>query len=981
MLKFYLPNEHSSSIIKICIGLIWYLCSCNNPFTNKAVDPAKVDCDLHILSTYFDSLNSTPFTADSSWLSFARKIQERNCKIPKDSIALAIAGVFHSKGNIKLYVNYNEARDYFFAALKLRKSFYNDSIHLDLIRLYSNIALSYSWEGNYIMALKYFDSTLVERNEFKVFPDIYNHTKIGECYRFFGDYSKALYHLDIAWTSINKYLAGEMEKDEVAWTKACLFIGDLINNIAYCYQDMNDYERAKMILSNGQAVIRKISLTQDSSFQFGNNFMTLANIYVKSSRQQTSENLKMSESNHALNYFETAKGYYSEINDTLNIQVCYRNMAACLFDQKQFEESIGVLTNALKINSLQQSIAVTESLMGIYTSLGACHTKLGELEKGLIYYSKAMSYVTQNNLDTTDLPSIGDLAKNFNTSLYLLGNLGRVHLLLADNNESHFKKSQAAYDSLAVLLNYVRGNLMSDQAKLSLAEQSRFWIPDAVKDMSRLYFMSGDNQFKLKALQMSEQGKSFALIEASRLRNSSNLLPEPLQKKQNELTQMQIKARNNPSVAEELERETITFLNEVKSQAPSYYNLKYKGSDIDLETIQGECIDSNQAILEYFVQDSALYLFAITRNKFILDTQYITKNELQTVVHQFQNNLNPVNSEGILDENKVQGFCAAASSLYDILIGRIKDSIQLPERLIIIPDAMLSNLSFDALINNREQRDMDIPAHVKSKHFLVQQHSISYCFSISMLREMQTQPERKTESRLKLFSPVFQKNSKILPFMVYQKEEIERIREMVSSAELESAGSKENFLKASRRNAYVHVSTHGFAAEDPDSSFIAFDQKANDPDSTQFLFLNELYHQSMNVELMTLTACETAVGQLSEGEGNLSFARGFAYAGVKSFITTLWKIQTNGASQIMPGFYENFFKRSQPKDIALTKSKRDYLIAGKAIYPDDWAGLILVGSTTPAQIKGSDPYFIIYILSALLIALLLWKFLSRRNLK
>lgn len=788
-------------------------------------------------------------------------------------------------------------------------------------------------------------------------------------------------HFDKAWATVNKYLNDEIEKDEVSWYKACLFIGDLINNMAYCYQDMEDYNRAKKFLLSGQSVIRKISPSQDSSFRLANNYMTLANIYIKSSRRHTSEDLKMSESNYALNYFETARKYYSEINDTLNIQVCYRNIAACLFDQRRFEESIGVLTNALNYNSLQPSIAQTESLMGIYTSLGACHTKLGELEKGLIYYSKAMSYVTQNNLDTIDLPSIGDLAKNFNTSLYLLGNLGRVHLLLADNNESHFKKSQAAYDSLAVLLNYVRGNLMSDQAKLSLAEQSRFWIPDAVKDMSRLYFMSGDNQFKLKALQMSEQGKSFALIEASRLRNSSNLLPEPLQKKQNDLTQMQIKSRNDPSVAEELERETITFLNEVKSQAPSYYNLKYKGSDIDLETIQDECIDSNQAILEYFVQDSALYLFAITRNKFILDTQCITKNELQTVVHQFQNNLNPVNSEGILDDYKVQGFCAAASSLYDILIGRIKDSIQLPERLIIIPDAMLSNLSFDALINNREQRDMDIPAHVKSKHFLVQQHSISYCFSISMLREMQTQPERKTESRLKLFSPVFQKNSKILPFMVYQKEEIERIREMVSSAELESAGSKENFLKASRRNAYVHVSTHGFAAEDPDSSFIAFDQKANDPDSTQFLFLNDLYHQSMNVELMTLTACETAVGQLSEGEGNLSFARGFAYAGVKSFITTLWKIQTNGASQIMPGFYENFFKLSQPKDIALTKSKRDYLSAGKAIYPDDWAGLILVGSTTPAQIKGSDPYFIIYILSALLIALLLWKFLSRRNLK
>lgn len=971
----------SPGLLNLIFGLIFVFCSCNKSEQSLSSSSKLIieKCDQQKLQQEFELLQTNENVPDSSWLNFSRKMANLDCRLNRDSMLLAIADVFHLKGNESVYIDYNNARDYFLAALMLRRTFYEDSLHLDLIRLYSNIALSYSWEGNYPLALKYFDSTLVEKPEFKVFPDIYNHTKIGECYRFSGDYLKALQHFNQAWATVNQYLNGELEKNEVAWYKACLFIGDLVNNIAYCYQDKKDYDQAIKVLSEGQIILRQISHPADSGMRLANNVMAMANIYLEYSRQLKSGEMKLAKSNQALTHYKLANRYYLELKDTQNMQACYRNAGACLFDQKRYMEAKQTFGQAIQLSSASPKIFSKENTIGILSNLGACYSKMDLQEKALSYFEMAIAKMKGEINEDPGLPTAFEMSKDFNTSLYLLGNLGRVHLLLAQNDKSHFKKSQAAYDSLAVLLNYVRGNLMSDQAKLSLAEQSRFWIPDAVKDMSRLYFMSGDNQFKLKALQMSEQGKSFALIEASRLKNASSLLSETLQKKQNELTQLQIKANTDPSLADELERETVHFLNDVKTQAPSYYNLKYKGSDIDLVTIQKECIDSNQAILEYFVQDSSLYLFAITKQSFILDTQLLAKSELQHLVYQFQSNLNPVNSEGILDQDKVQKFCSASAALYELLVGRIKDSIALPERLIIIPDAMLNNLSFDALLNMKDDKKQDIPAHVKAQNFLVQQHSISYCFSISMLQEMQTHTDRKTESRLKLFAPEFQKNSTLLPYMVYQDEEIKRISEQVSSAEMEPKGTKENFIIASQHHSYVHVSTHGFAANDPGSSFIAFEQKSATPDSSQFLFLNELYYHPMNVELMTLTACETAVGQLSEGEGNLSFARGFAYAGVKSFITTLWKIQTNGASQIMPGFYDKFFNEGLPKDLALTQSKRQYLNAGKAIYPDDWAGLILVGSTTPVQSSGSDPKLIIYALSCLLFALLLWKLISGRS--
>lgn len=127
----------------------------------------------------------------------------------------------------------------------------------------------------------------------------------------------------------------------------------------------------------------------------------------------------------------------------------------------------------------------------------------------------------------------------------------------------------------------------------------------------------------------------------------------------------------------------------------------------------------------------------------------------------------------------------------------------------------------------------------------------------------------------------------------------------------------------------------------------------------------------MRQELLTLTACETALGPLKEGEGNISLARGFAYAGVKAMITTLWKIQTNGASKIIPEFYKNYLVTGKSKDVALSESKRAYLKAGKAVYPDEWAGLILIGNAakyTPKQKMLS--YLWIFYGSTILIALI-----------
>jgi CHAT domain-containing protein len=161
----------------------------------------------------------------------------------------------------------------------------------------------------------------------------------------------------------------------------------------------------------------------------------------------------------------------------------------------------------------------------------------------------------------------------------------------------------------------------------------------------------------------------------------------------------------------------------------------------------------------------------------------------------------------------------------------------------------------------------------------------------------------------------------------------------------------DNFLQACGSDRYVQVIAHGFLDEqNPGLSCIAFAQKEAQLDEYNLLMLNDLYAMTLPQELIGFSACRTASGQYREGEGNMSLARGLAYAGVRSFTTTLWDIPTDGVAEIMPAFFKSLLsgRKPLPKDLALAEAKRAYLESATldaALHPANWAGVVLIGAT------------------------------------
>ncbi|MEZ4981980.1 MAG: CHAT domain-containing protein [Saprospiraceae bacterium] len=105
----------------------------------------------------------------------------------------------------------------------------------------------------------------------------------------------------------------------------------------------------------------------------------------------------------------------------------------------------------------------------------------------------------------------------------------------------------------------------------------------------------------------------------------------------------------------------------------------------------------------------------------------------------------------------------------------------------------------------------------------------------------------------------------------------------------------------------------------------------------------------LNTDLVVLSACETAVGELQRGEGIISLARAFAYAGAKSIITTLWTVNDISSKDLMQSFYASL-KKENSKDKSLRDAKLNLIKSdGEKAHPFFWAGFIGVGDMSPLK--------------------------------
>ncbi len=173
----------------------------------------------------------------------------------------------------------------------------------------------------------------------------------------------------------------------------------------------------------------------------------------------------------------------------------------------------------------------------------------------------------------------------------------------------------------------------------------------------------------------------------------------------------------------------------------------------------------------------------------------------------------------------------------------------------------------------------------------------------------------------------------------------------------ETAATEQQFLQEAPEAGILHFGTHArLEHEQPLYSFLALTPEPT-ADEDGYLHTYELYSQPLQARLAVLTACETGLGAYRQGDGVLSLAHAFRYAGCPSVLHSLWSIDDQQTNEIISRFYENL-EEDMTYAEALRAAKLSYLEeAGNELQsPYYWGGLVLTGDNLSYS-SGNDSYF------------------------
>lgn len=149
-----------------------------------------------------------------------------------------------------------------------------------------------------------------------------------------------------------------------------------------------------------------------------------------------------------------------------------------------------------------------------------------------------------------------------------------------------------------------------------------------------------------------------------------------------------------------------------------------------------------------------------------------------------------------------------------------------------------------------------------------------------------------------------------------------------------SKATKESFTKSEAD--VLHFSCHGFFNTfDPLSSgLLMYDGE---------LTAREVFGTTLRSEMVVLSACETAFSEQSRGDELIGLIRSFLYAGSRSVVASLWKVDAHSTRDLMVRFH-SFIQAGYDRATALQLAQLEIAERSQYAHPYYWAPFVLVGA-------------------------------------
>lgn len=410
------------------------------------------------------------------------------------------------------------------------------------------------------------------------------------------------------------------------------------------------------------------------------------------------------------------------------------------------------------------------------------------------------------------------------------------------------------------------------------------------------------------------------------------------------------------------------FHKKVKQDYPVYYKMRYGSIISTLGNIQ-QLINPNTTLVKYFF---------IEKEAFVLVADNKMKKIYSLHLKELERHIDVVTDYGKTEKEVVQSLFA----LYQMLWKPIEKDVK-NKRIIVIPDKILYSLNLEVLTPKKISSFREL-----ATESLLSKYSFSYGYSLFLLNQKE-KVQNNFKDHFVAFAPGFFDNLKdsyrntvkdsfaidqhyllLLPqpFTVSLVESLQK--NFGGNTFVNEECTREAFIRSAGNNQIIHVGTHAISDNIyPEYSRLIFAKDKDGGDNNSF-YTSDIYNSNMTSALTVLTACETGKPGYQDGEGMISLAHAFHYAGSKSILTSFWKIDEKSSAILMAEFYKNL-RKGMSKDEALRHAKLYYLgnVEGRLLAPAYWAGLVILGDTDPLEIRQDNSAAIYFALGLLLLGI------------
>ena len=649
---------------------------------------------------------------------------------------------------------------------------------------------------------------------------------------------------------------------------------------------------------------------------------------------------------------DSALHYLVRVNkaDRYNPIILENSLGHAYLQKKRINDAFTHLNRALLLNQKNQVRGrppQKNNHTGLtYKLLADGEQKRHNLKKALHYYQQSIIQLDNNFNDTVIYHNPSDVTAGFRSYLLFESLASKATCLQKLHEQEPTAKSLTStirtYESTLKLAEYIEKSFDTEDAQLFIVRKVFPVYQQAVTFLIYAFEQTNNKAYLERAFGWAEKSKAATLyinLKDSQIKSYTGISDSLLTKERNlKFNQSRLflrmdRAATNAEVAvltSEMRDNDLALsrLADKLNEYPNYHRKKFGFDSINVADLQHKLIDSHTAIVSYFQTNDAVYCFVLTNR----GVRYHASRRDDP----YNRALRTINAEL---RTSIPGTAyrggAHARLLYDRLIKPVSKELAGIRSLIIIPHNELTLLPFEVLED-------------ANRAYLLETFDVTYQYAASFLQHQNRQTiEWQNMLAVAPFDSINRTSKAALARLPASDREIAGLTGVKLTHRV---ATKENFIKRIANASVIHLATHAVAnSDDPSRSYIAFYPTGNNDDR---LYAHELRNAPLsNVQLIFLSACETAGGKLINGEGVMSLSRALSYAGCPNLITSLWKAEDNATAYLSIQFYTHLQKGYTVAE-SLRRAKIDLIRDGRyAQYhsPQYWSHLVFIGAPNPSR--------------------------------